>query len=149
MRYALAGELNVEPHNVGWITAVGTAVGAVIGGFALWCANRLLGKAAFQTAINAGFSSLTDQLQEERSLLLAQIASERRAAERERLQSAAERASLRGEIRNLTQVVESLKALLRANGIEVPELRPRATVDNPPPRMIELREGEPYEEGEA
>ncbi len=79
----------------------------------------MLGKAAFQTAINSGFKGLLDQLQEERALLLAQLAAER-------LSWSAERAQTRGEIINLTQAVESLKNLLRRKGLEVPDLHHEA-----------------------
>lgn len=73
-----------------------------------------LGKAAFQTAINAGFKELTDQLQEERDFFRRQLAEERIAW-------SAERSDFTGQIRDLRQSIESLKALLRRNGVEVPE----------------------------
>lgn len=93
-------------------TVIGT-VGAVVGAFGLWVANRMLGKAAFQTAINSGFKELLDQLQEERRALMAELSAERMA-------NSTERTQMRGEISNLRQVVESLKNVLRANGIPVP-----------------------------
>lgn len=97
------------------ITApVATLVGALLGAAGLWFANRLLGKAAFQTAINHGFKELTDQLQEERRGLMAELSAERMA-------NSAERSQMRGEISNLRQVVESLKNVLRMNGLPIPE----------------------------
>lgn len=98
------------------MTAVTAAGSAAMGAFSLWLANRLLGKAAFQTAINNGFQALTNELQEERMALLKQL-------NEVQVQSASERAELRGEIINLTQVVEGLKNLLRRHGIPVPHAK--------------------------
>jgi hypothetical protein len=98
-----------------WITPIATAFGAVAGACGLWVANRMMGKAAFQTAINSGFEKLTDQLQEERKALTDQL-------DAERLAWSSERAQLRGDIINLTQAVESLKAYLRRNGLDIPEV---------------------------
>lgn len=95
-----------------WVALTGV-LGAALGAFGLWLANRMLGKAAFQTAINSGFRDLTDQLQEERNFFRHQLAAERVAW-------ATERADLGGQIRNLTQALESLKQHLARNGIPVP-----------------------------
>lgn len=89
--------------------------GAALGAAGLWLANRLMGKAAFQKAISEGFQALTHELQEERD-------NYRRMLDAERLAWQGERAQLRGDVINLTQAIESLKALLRRNGIEVPIL---------------------------
>lgn len=97
-----------------WSNAVIGTAGAGIGAFGLWLANRMLGKAAFQTAINSGFKELTDQLQEERQALMAELSAERLANHQERTQ-------LRGEVSQLRQVVESLKNLLRRHGVDIPE----------------------------
>lgn len=95
-----------------WVAVTGV-IGAALGACGLWLANRMLGKAAFQTAINAGFNGLTDQLQEERDFFRKQLAEER-------ISWAGERAEFRGEILNLTQTIESLKHLLIRSGIDVP-----------------------------
>lgn len=95
-----------------WAAITGV-IGAGLGAVGLWLASRLMGKAAFQTAINAGFKELTDQLQEERQTY-------RKALDDERIAWAGERAQLRGEIINLTSTIEGLKRLLRRNGIDVP-----------------------------
>jgi len=87
---------------------------AVFGALGLWWANRLMGKAAFQTAINQGFDELTNQLQEERKQLLAEI-------ESGRARGRAERAELADKIADLVRTVEGLKALLRAHGIDIPD----------------------------
>lgn len=108
-----------------WFTPLIAVVSGAIGAFGLWLANRMLGKAAFQTAIGDGFMKLTDQLQEERATLLRTLADERIAW-------ASERAQLRGEVINLTQAVESLKHLLRRNGLDVPETH------TPPPDFMVL-----------
>ncbi len=97
-----------------WLTAVAATIGGVLGAFGLWLANRTLGKAAFQTAMNDGFSKLLDQLQEEREIIRKEFAAYR-------IISDAERAQLRGEVINLTQAFNGLKNLLRRKGIEIPK----------------------------
>ena len=99
---------------MGLLAAASAVMGAALGALGLWLANRLLGKAAFQTAINDGFAKLTEQLQEERD-------GYRRSLDAERLSWAGERATLRGEIRNLMQSIESLKSALRRHGVPIPE----------------------------
>ena len=110
-----AANLSSDPgflQHVG--TVVSAVVSAVLGALGLWLANRVMGKAAFQTAINQGFEALTNQLQEERSQLLAEI-------ENGRARGRAERAELTDKIADLVRTVEGLKALLRAHGIDVPD----------------------------
>ena len=86
--------------SVGLVTAVAGSIGAVAGGFFLWLAQRLMGRAAIQTAINDGFAKLVDDLQAERRALIEEL--ERRDA-----QWAIERDELKGEIRQLKQLVQS------------------------------------------
>lgn len=130
------------PDAVSVWTAASAAVGAALGAFGLWLANRMLGKAAFQSAINDGFKGLTDQLQEERTALRAELERERESARAElndeRLAGARERAQLRGEIINLTQTIEGLKRLLRVHGIDIPMSASERTVDRDARPMIEL-----------
>lgn len=95
-----------------WAALTGI-IGAALGACGLWLANRLMGKAAFQQAINSGFTELTKQVREERDFFRKQLAEERIAW-------SAERADFNGKILNLTQAVESLKHLLVRNGIPVP-----------------------------
>jgi len=123
----------VDPAGAGLLTAIAGLCGALLGAVGLWLANRLLGKAAFQTAINDGFSKLTDQLQEERDRY-------GRALDAERLSWAAERATLRGEIRNLMQSIESLKAALRRAGVAIP---------GPEPAVLEPEAGATILTGQA
>lgn len=115
-----------------WIKYLGAAVVAAAGA---WFANRIIAKAAWQQAINTGFEKLVSALQAERAALVADFAKERQdlirrfeelEAEYEaaKKQSHEERMALRGEIRQLTQVILSLENVLRANGVPVPE-RPR------------------------
>lgn len=113
MRTAVANVHDLEPS---WVAGISAAVTAMLGAAGLWLANRLMGKAAFQTAINNGFKALLDEVQEDRAEL-------RRTLEKERAEAAVERAQLRGEIRGLTQVIESLKVQLRTHGIPIPEAR--------------------------
>lgn len=95
-----------------WAAFTGV-IGAGLGAVGLWLASRLMGKAAFQTAINQGFQGLTASLQEERDSFRQQLAEER-------ITRAGIEAQLRGEILNLTQTIESLKHLLIRHGIDVP-----------------------------
>jgi hypothetical protein len=124
----MAGDVGgITPDAHGPLAALVGFAGATLGAFGLWLANRMLGKAAFQTAINSGFKELTDQLQEERKAYRDQL-------DAERLAWAGERAQLRGEIINLTQAIESLKSLLRRNGIAVPDMH------TPAPDFVVLEE---------
>lgn len=100
---------------------IGTGLIAVIGAIGLWFANRVMGRAAFQQAINSGFKGLVDGLQEERRELTQKLDELEDKYNLAQAQSMAERAQLRGEIINLTQVLVSLKKLLRDNGVPVPE----------------------------
>ena len=128
---AVAGGIGGGAEQPGLITVIAGLVGTVMGSVGLWLANRLMGKAAFQTAINAGFAALTQELQEERNAL-------RRELTEARVHWDAERAQLRGEIGNLTATIEGLKELLRRNGIPVPERRKTHfdPANETPPMMI-------------
>lgn len=110
---------------IGWLSGLATAV---VGAVGLWLAQRVLGKAAFQTAINDGFAKLTTDLQEERDRLRAEIDAERKAFVAERLAWSEEKAQLKGRIRQLEQQVQGLEVragLTPSNAIE-PE--PGATI---------------------
>lgn len=109
----MPAKLDLEPS---WIAAAGTVIVGALGMVGLWLANRLMGKAAFQQAINSGFKNLLDEVNADREAL-------RKTLEHERLETAIERDSLRGEIRQLNQLVESLMRMLRDNGIPLPETR--------------------------
>ncbi len=121
------GGLDVSQN--GPLAALVGLLSAGLGAFGLWLANRMLGRAAFQTAINDGFAKLTQDLQDERDLLRKELVAER-------VSRAAKEAELHGAILNLTQTVESLKALLRRNGIPVPEMH------QPPTEFLELEGGD-------
>lgn len=115
-------------------------VGAAVGAAGLWLANRLVGKAAVQSALNSGFQTLFTELQEERALLVSTLKEERVQSDKDRVAAAAERSELRGEIRNLMQTVESLKSLLRRNGVQIPDNDTQRTVRNPPDQMTVLKQ---------
>ncbi len=90
--------------------AIATGVGGFLGATGLWLANRLVGKAAVQNAIQSGFSSLVsalqkerEELQEERTHLLKNIAELRLQLD----EASLDRENLRGEIRQLKQILES------------------------------------------
>ena len=101
---------------ISWLAGLTTAA---VGALGLWLAQRVLGKAAFQTAINDGFAKLMTDLQEERDRLQREITAERQAvtAERhavtaERLAWSEERTALKGRIRQLEQQIGSLERML-------------------------------------
>lgn len=97
-----------------WFAPAVALISSVMTALILFAAQRLVGKAAWQTAITAGNRDLIDQLQEERRDMRAERSAERLSWE-------GERAQMRGEIINLTQAFESLKSYLRREGINVPE----------------------------
>ena len=140
-RLAMAGDVPpLDAANsslLGWLSGLATAT---IGAAGLWLAQRVLGKAAFQTAINDGFAKLTADLQEERDQLKRELAAEHERIQAERVAWAVERTSMLGEIRNLKQAVQSLKALLRKHGVSIPG-EPEVEVD-PLAAVITLPAGE-------
>jgi hypothetical protein len=102
---AADGGIELSPGTITGITGV---IGAAVGGFCLWLAQRLVGKAAWETALNAKFSELLKRTEEFHARKEA-------AWEVERLQ-------LRGEIVNLKQTIASLASTLRRQGVlDVPE----------------------------
>jgi len=103
---------------LGWLTGLATAT---IGALGLFLAQRVLGKAAFQTAINDGFKKLHDAEEQHRVRLEGDLASLRTTFNAAQVQWAAERASLEGQIRNLTQANLSLRHLLQRAGLSVPD----------------------------
>lgn len=123
-------------HASAWLTPLLGAIGGICAAALVWLGQRMIGKAAFQTALNDGFAKFTQELQEELQASRTERAALRVTLETERIQTAGERADLRGEIMNLTQVIEGLKGILRLHGIPVPAGRPPLTVENPPPAMI-------------
>lgn len=103
---------------------------ALISAAAAWFTSQWVGKAAFQNAINTGFKELVDSLRAEHQSCNARLEDLERKYEAARLRGRAERAQLRGEIINMTQVIVSLENQLRAHGIPIPErIRPPAVFE--------------------
>jgi cell division septum initiation protein DivIVA len=126
IRSDVAGDVpGLDPaHATGILGWLGGLATATVGAIGLWLAQRVLGKAAFQTAINDGFSKLTADLQEERDRLTKEVAAERQAFAADRLVWSEEKAQLKGRIRQLEQQLESLHRKL---GLETPgHLEPEA-----------------------
>lgn len=75
-----------------------TWLAGLLGAFGLWLANRVMGKAAFQTAINEGFSSLLSQVRAENAELHGELVIKNKRIEQ-----------LEGQVRELQQLVQSLR----------------------------------------
>jgi hypothetical protein len=114
-----------------WFAPALALISSVVTAFILFAAQRLVGKAAWETAMATANRDLIDQLQEERRDMLAERAAERVAW-------AAERSQFTGEIINLTQALESLKSYLRRQGIEIPE-----GANHPPVEMTVIKGDRP------
>jgi hypothetical protein len=93
----------------GFLAGLFTVVGAAIGGVALWLAQRLAGKAAWQNAMTTHWDAITKRMD-------AMHAEERAAWQTEKLQ-------LRGEIVNLKMAVAGLTARLQSDGA-ITDVRP-------------------------
>ena len=104
----MAADSPIDPAQAKFLTSVFTWMAGVatatIGAVGLWLAQRMVGKAAFEQAMNARFQVLMDQTS-------AFHASERASWQAERLQ-------LRGEIVNLKQIVATLTDSLRRQGVQ-------------------------------
>jgi len=96
------------------LSAVGG--GGLIAAWLKWSASRSSKPAELQTALNDAFSTLTGELQEERAVLTV------RASELEQKLAQRDLTILEkdGEIRGLKQSRDSLIALLKRSGLEVP-----------------------------
>jgi hypothetical protein len=107
---AMADDGGAAASQAGLIAAAATALGAALGAFGLWLANRMLGRAAFEAAMTGRFKEIMDQ---QRALHLE----ERNAWNEQRLR-------FEGEIVNLRQTISSLTSDLRRRGvIDIPESR--------------------------
>ena len=90
------------------------SITGVLGVLGVWVANRVLGKAAFQTSINQGFMALLAEVRKEKDELRELVESERIRHDEERSQWRLEKDQLHGEIRQLQQTLESMRKI--ANG---------------------------------
>lgn len=98
------------------ITAVCGLLVAFVTGFWSWLSGRKKGAADSQSMIQAGFSNLVDQLQEEREQHRKVIIDQNNVI----AVQASEIMALRGEIRQLTQEIQSLYRLLNESGVIIP-----------------------------
>ena len=104
-----------------WLAFMGPVLVALVTGLIAWLANRVVGKAAFQQAINTGFKDLLDTIRAEHQDCQDRLEKLEEKYDAAKLRGVSERAQLRGEIINLTQVVLSLARILRHNGIPIPD----------------------------
>jgi hypothetical protein len=116
VRTSAVGQPNAD---AGMIAAISAAVTAALGASGLWLANHLVGKAAVQTALNNGFSGLVKDLQHER-IALQQTVSDLKAQLTAR---DIESADLRGEIRQLHQLLESSGLIVRHSGPDYKDIK--------------------------
>ncbi len=122
------GGLHIPQETVNATIAAGAAV---FGGWMVWLAQRVMGKAAFQSAINEGFKGLLGEIQKERAA--------------DRVAWDAERARLNGDIANLRSTISGLKAMLRAAGIAIPPDWIPPSPDDHAPAMTVLPPSAPFE----
>lgn len=103
---------------------------AGVTGLATWFAAQHAGKAAMQQALNTGFKDLLASVHAEHRECHERLTRLEERYNAARLRGEAERAQLRGEIINLTQVIISLENLLREQGIDIPERLRGPTVNS-------------------
>lgn len=96
-------------------------VAAGVTGIAAWFTAQHAGKVAMQQALNTGFKDLLASVQADHKDCHERLTRLEERYNAARLRGEAERAQLRGEIINLTQVIISLENLLREQGIDIPE----------------------------
>lgn len=100
---------------------VATVLAAAVGALVTWLTYRTVGKAAFQQAINDGFKGLVDRLKEQEASCREELAELKDEFENAKRAAALRDVSFRGAIVNLQQTIASLVALLRQNGIALPD----------------------------
>lgn len=105
-------------------------VAAGVTGLAAWFTAQHAGKVAMQQALNTGFKDLLASVQADHRECHDRLSKLEAQYDQAKLKGVAERAQLRGEIINLTQVIISLENLLREQGIDIPE-RLRVPAVNP------------------
>lgn len=115
-------------------TATAAIVAAAFGAVATWLAHRLVGKAAFQQAINDGFSDLLDRVTAQERGCREELDAIREQFEAARNAAALRDIQFRGAIANLQQTIQSLVTLLRERGIPLPA---HINLDPPPPLLLD------------
>lgn len=104
-----------------WLAFMGPVLVALTTGLIAWLANRVVGKAAFQQAINTGFKDLLGTIRAEHQDCQDRLEKLEAKYDAAKVRGVSERAQLRGEIINLSQVVLSLARILRHHGIPIPD----------------------------
>lgn len=104
-----------------WLAFLAPVLVAFVTGVIAWLANRVVGKASFQQAINNGFKDLLDTVRAEHKECQDRLGALEAKYDAAKLRGVSERAQLRGEIINLTQVVLSFARILRHHGIPIPD----------------------------
>jgi hypothetical protein len=125
---------NIEP---GWLTIVVDVAKVALGAAGLWLAQRTLGKAGLEQALNDRIKEIIKIDRDSMKSLREELKVERAARVSEQLVTTREHAQLRGEIANLNQTIESLTERLRNAVIDGLVLEPEAPKRRPKP-MIEL-----------
>lgn len=118
-----------------YIAPISGVAGAAVGGFFLWLAQRLTGKAAVERVIHEGFkdviAELRAQLQAERDEAKREREAYTAEMIRERAENAAETGRLRGEVQRLTSAVRLLRDIMRDRGIPLPDTLSEFNQDDP------------------
>ena len=92
-------------------TVAGTIAVAAITGIVTFMLGRPKTKADVQTTLNAGFQNLITELQEERNALRKIVEEQGVVVQR-----------ISGELRQMTQRVDSLERFIARNDLKVPEM---------------------------
>lgn len=107
--------------NTALVTALGALLVAVVSGLVTWIVARVnvrpadkTADASFQQAMNEGFATITARYEAMNAELMERVD------------------QLSGEVRDLTQHIESLERILRDEGLPVPERRRPHRLARPP-----------------
>jgi hypothetical protein len=120
--------------SVAWIAGLAAFGSASITAAAGWLAQRLVGKAAWEQMVANANKDLIESLRAERQDVRNEFSAYKAEAEQRRqrlsdefeaykIHTAAESAQLRGEIINMTQAMQGLRARYRELGGDIPEDR--------------------------
>lgn len=100
----MAGEY-LQSDGPEWLSPLLAAIGTAVAGVLLWLGQRAIGRAAFQAALNDGFSKLTQELRGELEGSRQEYAKLRKLVEAEQ----AANQTLKAEMRTLVNIISELE----------------------------------------